>query len=81
MRTQKKYLKHNIDIMQNAMKLHKLLEYNPSIPLPVPLPRSVSFKEKALFEDLVEVTTVTVFRAISNFKSSDQRLLSITTNE
>ena len=59
----KKYLKHGINIMQNAVKLHKLTEYDPTIQLPVPLPRSVSFKEKALFEDLVDVSQVTVFRA------------------
>jgi hypothetical protein len=60
-RTSKKYLKHNIDIMKNAIKLHKIQEHDPSIPLPVPLPRAISFKEKSLFEDLVDVNTITVF--------------------
>lgn len=80
-RTTKKYLKHNINIMQNAVKLHKLLEYDPSIPLPVPLPRSISFKDKDLFENLLDVTTVTVFRVLANFKSNDYRYLSVQFNE
>ena len=70
-RTIKKYKKHNVNIMQNAIKLFKLVEYDPSIQLPIPLPRSVSFKEKQLFNDLIEVTFVNVYKANANFKSSD----------
>ena len=79
--TIKKYKKHNVNIMQNAIKLFKLVEYDPSIQLPIPLPRSVSFKEKQLFNDLIEVTFVNVYWANANFKSSDSWYLSISVGD
>ena len=76
-RTIKKYKKHNVNIMSNAVKLFKLVQYDPSIELPIPLPWSVPFKEKQLFNDLVEVKQVNIYEAISTFRSTDSRYLCI----
>ena len=67
--------------MANATKLFKLVDYDPSIQLPIPLPRSVSFKEKQLFNDLVEVKQVNIYEAISTFRSTDSRYLCIDTGD
>lgn len=79
-RTVRKYIKHGVDIQANAVKLHKLITYDRAIPLPVPLPRSVSIN-KGLVNDFSAVNVLHLFKVKAAFESSDPRYLHVEEGE
>ena len=64
----------------NVGSLHKLTVFNPQLPMPIPLPKTVRINQDLLSE-FIDQTSFTLYRVRNEFESEDKRYLKLKKGE